>query len=240
MEEKILRGIQRCPVTAVHHISWLRCPFCLNQIAYCHSCAFLLLSDALPPHVFPTSNIIPLCCPAPLLQKRSCFQVFSTVVAWVPTKHSFTDTVSHTSMVHLWWMGPFHGIWDFILLPDGGHGKHGVTDTGMLHWAFWLVFGLLSSCNTKKMDFSEKQLLHLHRSIYTRSPSQPVADDFTVKAPRSWDTTMRTVSWSSYGLLGRLRQELLTCSCSIWSTLYPPFNLSCILSIINTLSLSTL
>lgn len=90
MEEKILRGIQRCPVTAVHHISWLRCPFCLNQIDYCHSCAFLLLSDALPPHIFPTSNIIPLCCPAPgcppsiVLQTLYPTQVWCTCGGWAP------------------------------------------------------------------------------------------------------------------------------------------------------------
>lgn len=69
--------------------------------------------------------------------------------------------------------------------------------------------------------------------------SQPVTSEFTVKATRSWDMTVRTVPWSSYELLSRMRQELLTCSCSIWSTLHPS-NLSCILSIINMLSLSTI
>lgn len=133
MEEKWLRGIQCCHVTAVHCVSWLRSSFHLNQTTYCHPRAFLLLYEALPPHIFLTSNIIPLCCPVPLLQMQSCFQLLSAVVGWMPTKHSFTDTVTHTIKVHLWWMGPSHGIGDFVLLPAEGHGKHCVTSTGRLH-----------------------------------------------------------------------------------------------------------
>lgn len=54
---------------------------------------------------------------------------------WGPgmlTKHSLTDTVPHRK-VHLWWMGASSGIWDFVLLLAGGHGKHSAAGTATLH-----------------------------------------------------------------------------------------------------------
>lgn len=66
MEEKMLRGIQCCPVTAVHHTSWPRCSFLLNQMACCYPCAFLLLSA--PSLFICYKQYYSLHCPAPLLQ----------------------------------------------------------------------------------------------------------------------------------------------------------------------------
>lgn len=88
MEEKMLRGIQRCPVTAVHHTSWPRCSVLLNQMACCYPRAFLLLQEP-PPYLLATSNIVAnySFCPGPLLQlqMQSCSHCGSLVHHQAPS-----------------------------------------------------------------------------------------------------------------------------------------------------------
>lgn len=133
-----VESIQHCCGAAVLHTPWPALQIQTKQPVIIHvpSCS---LGEALPPHLFPTSCIIPLCCSAPLLQMWNC----SSSLLWWPTKCNLTETVSQIRNVHLQWRASTCVRQDFALLLPGGHSKHSVA--GLLHRVFWFVLWLAIS-----------------------------------------------------------------------------------------------
>lgn len=124
----MLRGIQRCPVAAVHHRSWPRCSFHLNQRAIAIHVPFRFFRRPFLPMYFLQVTLFP--CAAPLLYSKHNLAPNSSPLWWsgCPPSTVLQTLVSHTRQVHLWWLGPSHcyGALYCCLLE-------GTANAGMLH-----------------------------------------------------------------------------------------------------------
>lgn len=104
----MFRGIQHCCGAAVLHSSWPTLPSSKPSSLLPSMGLLAPLGEALPPHLFPTSCVIPSCCSAPLLQMffllapHFCGGPLRTISQ---TLYPNKKGASPVESLHLWQMG---------------------------------------------------------------------------------------------------------------------------------------